>query len=130
MLRDIFSQRAVQDWYTDRFVSIAVDIHGDVELTDFDGITLPSKVFSDHRKVFLTPVISFIDLQGDEVYRHVGSVRTVEEFMLIGQYIEGRHYFDTEFRIFADAQGNLMEPAPATPAAATDHRLDDRESQP
>jgi thioredoxin-related protein len=100
MLRTVFNQRNVQDWYQKRFVSIAVDIHGDVELTDFDGISLPSKVFSDHRRVFLTPVITFLDLNGVEVYRHLGMVKTPEEMLLIGEYIEGKHHFDTEYEVF------------------------------
>jgi hypothetical protein len=49
-----------------------VDIHGDVEIKDFDGITLPSKVFASHRRVSMTPVLSFIDLDGSEIYRHLG----------------------------------------------------------
>ena len=105
MLHRVFSQPRVQDWYNERFVSVAIDIHGDVEITDFDGITLPSKVFSDHRRVFLTPVIAFIDLQGQEIYRHLGMIRTPEEFLLLGEYIEGEHYFDTEYRTFRQARG-------------------------
>lgn len=105
MLRRIFNQPAVQDWYNERFVSIAVDIHGDVELTDFDGITLPSKVFSDHRRIFLTPVVAFTDLNGAEIYRHLGMIETPEEFLLLGEYIEGRHYLDTEYPVFARARG-------------------------
>ncbi len=46
MLKTILNQPEVQDWYRERFVSIAVDINGDVELRDVDGITLPSKVFA------------------------------------------------------------------------------------
>ena len=34
MLQTILNQRAVQDWFGERFVSIAVDINGDVEMTD------------------------------------------------------------------------------------------------
>lgn len=105
MLRRIFNQPEVQDWYNERFVSIAVDIHGDVELTDFDGITLPSKVFSDHRRIFLTPVVAFTDLNGAEIYRHLGMIETPEEFLLLGEYIEGRHYLDTEYPVFARARG-------------------------
>lgn len=100
MLKTVFNQKHVQDWYQERFVSIAVDIHGDVELTDFDGITLPSKIFADHRKVFLTPVVSFLDLNGAEIYRHLGMIETPEEFLLLGEYIEGGHYFDTEYEVF------------------------------
>ena len=105
MLNNVFNQRVVQDWYQERFVSIAVDIHGDVELKDFDGITLPSKIFSDHRQIFVTPIMSFINLEGVEIYRHVGMIRTPDEFLLLGQYIEDGHYFDTEYKIFRESQG-------------------------
>jgi thioredoxin-related protein len=120
MLRKIFNQKHVQDWYGERFVNIAVDIHGDVELKDFDGITLPSKVFSDHRRIFLTPVVSFLDLNGVEIYRHLGMTKTPEDFLLLGEYIEGKHYFDTEFKVFAKARGLQADDVLITPAADTE----------
>ena len=120
MRREIFSNPDVQEWFGERFVSIAVDIHGDVELTDFDGISLPSKVFADHRKVFLTPVVSFINLDGGEIYRHLGMIKTPDEMVLLGEYIEGEHYFDTEYRVFARRQGLQDEGVLATPGADTE----------
>jgi thioredoxin-related protein len=105
MLWNVLSDRQVQDWYRDRFVNIAIDIHGDVEITDFDGITLPSKVFSDHRRIYLTPVVSFLDFTGAEIYRHLGMVRTADEFLVIGEYVEGRHYLDTEYKDYARRRG-------------------------
>lgn len=120
MLQKVFSTPEVQEWFGERFVSIAVDIHGDVELTDFDGIALPSKVFSDHRKVFLTPVISFLDLDGNEIYRHVGMVRTPGDMLLLGEYIEGKHYYDTEYRAFAKQQGVQEQGVLVTPGEATE----------
>ena len=105
MLKRVFSQKIVQDWYRERFLSIAIDIHGDVEIKDFDGITLPSKVFSKHRNVRLTPVTLFIDLEGNEIYRHSEMVKTPEEFLLIGEYIADKHYFDTEYKVFAKERG-------------------------
>ena len=120
MRRQVFSDPDVQDWYGERFLSIAVDIHGDVELTDFDGITLPSKVFADHRKVFLTPVISFIDLDGNEIYRHLGMIKTPDEMLLLGRYIEEKHYYDTEFRVYARLQGVPQQDALVTPGEETE----------
>ena len=105
MHKRVLSQKQVQDWYRQRFVSIAVDIHGDVEIKDFDGITLPSKVFAEHRRVFMTPVLSFVDLNGNEIYRHLGMVKSPEEFLLMGEYIAEEHYFDTEFKVFAKRKG-------------------------
>lgn len=121
MLSRVFNQPGVQDWYNERFVNIAIDIHGDVEITDFDGITLPSKVFSDHRRIFLTPVMSFIGLDGTEMYRHLGMIRTPAEFLLLGEYIEGRHYHDTEYREFAKSRGMSDEDGiSTTPAKETE----------
>lgn len=117
MIHKVFSDRKVQDWFGQNFVSIAVDIHGDVELTDFDGITLPSKVFSDHRRVFLTPLLAFIDLDGSEVYRHLGMIKTPEEFLVLGEYIAGKHHYLMEYQAYAtqrgmqDEDGALVTPA-------------------
>ena len=119
MLQEVFADRDVQEWFGKRFVSIAVDIHGDVELIDFDGIALPSKVFSDHRKVFLTPVVSFIDLGGNEVYRHLGMIKTPEQMLLVGRYIDEKHYYDTEFQKFAQQQGMQNEGMLSTPGEET-----------
>lgn len=121
MLKGVLSQREVQDWYRDRFASIAIDIHGDVDITDFDGITLPEKVIAEHRKVFMTPTISFIDLDGAEVYRHLGMVKTVDEFLAMGEYVAGKHYFDKEFSVYASSRGvripadGLVTPADESP---------------
>lgn len=105
MMKEVLSQKNVQDWYRERFVSIAIDIRGDVEIKDFDGITLPEKVFAEHRRVFLTPTLSFIDLDGVEVYRHMGMVKTPEALLVMGEYIAGKHYFDTEYEVYARTQG-------------------------
>jgi thioredoxin-related protein len=117
MLKGVLGQKKVQDWYRERFSSIAIDIRGDVEIKDFDQITLPEKVFAEHRRVFLTPTLSFIDLDGVEIYRHTGMVKTAEEFLVMGEYIAGKHYFDTEFKVYAEMRGlQNAEGALVTPA--------------
>ena len=105
MLEKVFTSPDVQDWYRERFSSFAIDIHGAVEIKDFDQITLPEKVFAAHRRVFLTPTLSFIDLQGAEIYRHTGMVTTAEELIMMGEYIADKHYFDTEFSVYAGKRG-------------------------
>ncbi len=121
MLKQVFNQRSVQDWYTERFVNIAVDVFGDVEIKDFDGITLPSKVFADQRRIFATPVVSFIDPNGIEIYRHFGMIQTPEEFLLLGEYIEDKQYFDTEFEVFLRSKGaQIRTEVLTTPASLGD----------
>ncbi len=103
MLKAILSQPAVQDWYRARFTPIAVDINGDVELTDVDGITLPSKVFAEHRRVKTTPTLSFLDLHGVEVHRQVKMINSVDEFLLLGRYVAEGHYSDTSWTDYSAA---------------------------
>jgi thioredoxin-related protein len=111
MLKTILNQPAVQEWYRERFVSIAVDINGDVELTDVDGITLPSKVFAQHRRVKTTPTLSFIDLSGAEVYRRATMVSGVGEIILMGQYIAEGRYTDTPWRDYAEEHPEVVNSA-------------------
>jgi len=103
MLKTILNQPAVQDWYRARFTSIAVDINGDVELTDIDGITLPSKVFAEHRRVKTTPTLSFLDLQGTEVHRQVKMINDADELLLLGRYVAEGHYTDTPWTDYSAA---------------------------
>ena len=110
MMNKVLNQRPVQDWYRKRFVSIAVDIRGDVELMDFDGVTLPSKAFAIQRRAVMTPVITFIDLNGSEIFRKWGMISTPEEFLLMGAYIEEKRYLDISFDDYARQRGR--EPGP------------------
>ena len=116
MRHHVFNQASVQDWFAERFLSVAIDIHGDLELKDFDGITLPSKLFSEQRRVFLTPIMIFVNPQGEEIYRHVGMVKSPEKFLLLGEYIVDGHYLDTEFRVFAKSIGVSRDKSPLTTA--------------
>ena len=118
---NIFNQIRVLEWYRERFINIAVDIHGDIEIIDFKGITLPSKKFADQREIFLTPVISFIDLNGNEVYRHLGMIKTPAEFLLLGQFIEDKQYLNTTYKGFAESNGMPnSDNSLTTPTAAGD----------
>jgi hypothetical protein len=50
-------------------------------------------------------VIAFVDLDGDEMYRHLGMIRTAGELLLLGEYIAGKHHYRMEFKTYAMAQG-------------------------
>lgn len=114
MLEGVFSDPATQDWFAERFLAIAVNIRSDVELTDVDGATLPSHAFAQHRRVYGTPVLSFIAPDGAEVYRHSREVRTREELLMLGAYVAEKAYFDTSFESFAaNRQGESRQKEPA-----------------
>ena len=125
MLNKVFNQVDIQDWYQERFVSIAIDIHGDVEMQDFAGVTLPSKVFSDQQGVFLTPVMSFFDLDGKEIYRHLGMIGTPQEFLLLGTYVKDGHYEDIGYDDFAKTRGvGISDGTLVTPVADDDEKTE------
>jgi thioredoxin-related protein len=110
MMNKVLNQRQVQDWYRERFVAIAVDIRGDVELKDFDGVSLPSKAFAIQRRAVMTPVIIFIDLDGSEIFRKWGMISTPEEFLLVGSYIEEKRYMDISFDDYSRQKGREPDP--------------------
>lgn len=118
MMQTVLNQPQVQKWYNEHFVNIAVDIRGDVELRDVDGISLPSKVFAQHRNVKYTPVMSFLDLNGVEIFRKSGMVASPEEFLLMGRYIQEGRYTDTSFRDFLTEAGHQAGGANLTTPAA------------
>ena len=121
MIQHVFNQRSVQNWYGQRFVNISIDLHGDVELKDFDGISLSTKNFSKQRNVFVTPVIAFIDLHGEEIYRHVGMIKTAQEFLLLGKFIEGGHNRNMDYDRFLESQGHHdNDEALTTPGTSDD----------
>ncbi len=121
MIEHVFNQRSVQDWYGERFVSISIDLHGDVEIQDFDGVSLSTKNFSKQSKVFVTPVVAFIDLNGQEIYRHVGMIKTAQEFLLLGEFVESGHYRNMDYDRFLESQGHHnSDEALTTPGPSDD----------
>ena len=121
MIQYVFNQRSVQDWYGERFVSISIDLHGDVEIKDFNGVSLSTKNFSKQRNVFVTPVIAFIDLNGEEIYRHVGMIKTAQEFLLLGKFVEDGQYRNMDYDRFLESQGHhYSDKALTTPGPTGD----------
>jgi thioredoxin-related protein len=97
MKTNVFNQSHVQEWYRDNFLLLAVDIEGDVEMTDFTGKTTTQKAFAAGNRVRATPVIAFFDLEGKQVHRHTGRTAGIEEFMWMGEYVTSGVYQDMPF---------------------------------
>ena len=104
MRAGVFNDPVVQEWFKARFLAIAVNIRSEVELTDFDGITLPSREFAEHRRVYATPVLSFIAQDGTEVFRRSREITSSEELLLIGEYVASKAYYDTTFDAYATSR--------------------------
>lgn len=98
MKETVLNQPEVQEYYKERFLIFAVDIEGDVEITDFNGETMSQKDFAfRHNRVRATPVFQFYDLDGEPVVRYTGATSGVEEFLWLGDFAAGGHYKEIPF---------------------------------
>lgn len=98
MKQNVLNQPEVQDFYRKHFLIFAVDIEGDVEITNLKGEHVKQKdfAFKEHR-VRATPVFAFFDLNGKRIHRHIGKTNGIEEFMWMGQYIVDGSYKEMPF---------------------------------
>jgi len=88
MKTNVLNRPDVQEFYRQNFLNFAVDIEGDIEITDFRGQHMSQKDFAfKENRVRATPVIAFYDLNGKEVFRHTGRTTDADEFMLMGRYV-------------------------------------------
>lgn len=105
MKTNVLNRPEVQEYYRQHFLNFAVDIEGDIEITDFSGQPMPQKDFAFKvNRVRATPVIAFYDLQGKEIFRHTGRTAGVEEFLLMGRYVAEGAYRQMPFTKFKREQ--------------------------
>ncbi len=105
MKSTILNQPKVVEYFKKHFFIYQVDIEGDVEITDFQGNTMPMKdfAFKQHR-VRATPVIAFFDLKGKRVVRYTGATSTAEEFLLLGEFVVSGEYKNMSFTRYKRAK--------------------------
>ena len=93
MKTTVLNQVAVQDYYRKHFRIFAIDIEGDVELTDFSGKPVREKDFAfEQHRVRATPVFAFFDLDGQTMTRYTGATRDAAEFLRLGEYVVSGAY--------------------------------------
>ena len=105
MKREVLNRSEVQDYYRKHFRILAMDIEGDVEITNFKGKATTEKAFAEkENRVRATPVIAFFDLQGNLLTKYTGATRDAREFLLLGKFVVEGHYKDSNFTRFKRAQ--------------------------
>lgn len=96
----VLNRPEVQDYFKDHFLIFSVDIEGDIEITDFQGLPTSMKAFAFKQfRVRATPVFQFFDLQGRPIPggRYTGATRDAKEFLLLGRFIVEEKYKETRF---------------------------------
>ena len=98
MKKNVLNKEKVQQYYKEHFLIFSLDIEGDVEMTDFQGKSMSQKDFAfKENRVRATPVLAFFDLNGKRVMRYTGRTSSVEEFLLLGQFVVDKAYMDNKF---------------------------------
>jgi thioredoxin-related protein len=103
MKKDILSLPAVQDAYRRQFAVLAVDTKGAVPISDFAGRPTTEKEFAAAQGVRYTPVIIFYGLDGRPLARVDGEIRSVEEFMLLADFVASGAYARMKFADYKQA---------------------------
>ena len=104
MKGEVLNRPEVQAYFREHFLNFAVDIEGDLEITDFEGNPTTQKAFAKKNRVRATPVIAFFDLEGKRIHRHTGRTADIAEFLLLGRYIVDDHYLTERFTRFKRSQ--------------------------
>jgi thioredoxin-related protein len=93
MKRDILSQPQVQDYFRRHFRVLYLDFNGDQRVIDPAGRQYTEKEYAAKGvRIRGTPGFLFLGLKGEELARHYGGLRSVEEFLLLGEFVvSGAH---------------------------------------
>lgn len=105
MKRDILSQARVQDYYRKHFRVISIDFNGDQEVVDPAGRTLTEKRYAGKEGAGIrgTPSFLFLDLQGKEMTRQYGEIRSVDTFMKLGEFVASGAWRERDFKTYLGA---------------------------
>ena len=82
MKTQVFTDPEVQEYIKEHFVTVSIDIEGDVMMTAPDGEQIKEKDFAFKKyRVRATPVMIFFDTQGEPALRYTGPTQSPEEFV-------------------------------------------------
>ena len=65
MHKEVFSKEKVSNYINDNFFVVQLNLHGDIEVTDFDGDVLPEKDIARKLVILFTPSILFLPPEVD-----------------------------------------------------------------
>lgn len=97
MRNNVLNRVDVQKFYDQNFVSFSLNIFGSVPIRDFAGRDFTEKSFSQSVDIIGTPTFLFYDLDGKEAMRFVGPLKSVPDFMLLGQFVASGAYKTRQF---------------------------------
>ena len=97
MKQNVLNREDVHKFYGQNFVSFSLNIFGSIPIRDFAGRDFTEKSFSQSVDIKGTPTFLFYDLDGKEAVRFVGPLKSVPDFMLLGQFVASGAYKTRQF---------------------------------
>ncbi len=96
MKQTVLNQPEVQEYFTEKFHSLTIDIEGDIEIVDFTGADTTQKEFARQNRVRATPLLVFFDLRGEPIFKYVGAPSGPQEFIWMGEFIANQIYLQKD----------------------------------
>ncbi len=101
MKTQVFIDPAVQEYIKKHFVTVSIDIEGDVMMTAPDGEQLKEKDFAFKKyRVRATPVMIFFDTEGEPALRYTGPTQSPEEFRQLMAFFASGAYKEPGMNFF------------------------------
>lgn len=101
MKTQVFTDPAVQEYIKEHFVTVSIDIEGDVMMTAPDGEQLKEKDFAFKKyRVRATPVMIFFDTEGEPALRYTGPTQSPEEFRQLMAFFASGAYQEPGMNFF------------------------------
>lgn len=89
----VFTDPKVKAFMKKHFITVEVDIQGDVMMTDLQGKQVKQKDFAFKQfRVRATPVMVFINTSGKVAVRFTGPTRSPEEFLALAKFVSSGAY--------------------------------------
>lgn len=93
------AQKAIADKMKQNIDAITINMWGDREVTDMDGVTMKEKDFAVKNRVMYTPTLLFLDEKGKLILRVNGYYKP-HKFMTALDYVIGKHEKTEKFRAY------------------------------
>ena len=107
MKREVLLKPEVQRAYRRDFTVIAIDTRGAQPITGVDGQVLPENRYARSVGVRATPTFDFYAPGGKRIYRHVGAIYDVREFLLLERYVASGAYRSKSFAQFKEKEKRI-----------------------
>jgi len=86
-----FGKREIAYYTRKHFDVLAINIHGEKSVTDFDGVEYTERSFSEKLGVNFTPTLIFYDEKGKQAFR-LNGYQPPYQFQAILEYVADGHY--------------------------------------